>query len=106
MAIGAKGPLVECSIEIRSGLTVDHDLKKVNLCEQPTWVENEIGSSRTGPEGANLFIYHLPKWFSDNDLYELFVSFGQLISAKVFTDKHTQESKCFGFVSFATKFAP
>jgi len=53
-----------------------------------------------GPSGANLFIYHLPRDLTDADLATLFASFGNVISAKVFVDKKTAESKGFGFVSY------
>lgn len=58
-----------------------------------------------GPEGANLFIYHLPASVDDDDLCQLFSPFGEIVSAKVIVNKRTDESKGFGFVSYSSEAA-
>lgn len=72
--------------------------------DPPSAVANLLGGGRSieGPKGANLFVYHLPHDLTDADLATAFAPFGNVISAKVFIDKRSGESKGFGFVSYDT----
>ncbi|KAF8087412.1 hypothetical protein N665_0587s0018 [Sinapis alba] len=58
-----------------------------------------------GPEGANLFIYNIPRGYGDQELAAAFQLFGVVLSAKVFVDKATGVSKCLGFVSYDSQAA-
>lgn len=53
-----------------------------------------------GPDGANLFIFHIPNHFTNLDMYNLFCHYGNLLSVRIMVDKETGRSRGFGFVSY------
>jgi len=53
-----------------------------------------------GPPGCNVFIFHLPNDWSDQELNEHFSQFGNLVSTRVMIDKQTGRNKGYGFVSY------
>lgn len=68
------------------GMRIDNPVE-----EGRRWAKQPIG-----PSGANLFVYYLPGSLSDTDLATAFAPFGEVLSAKVYYDRDTGESKGFG----------
>ena len=59
-----------------------------------------VSSKQFGPPGCNLFVFHLPNEWTENDLVNNFAPFGNVVSARIMTEKETGRSRGFGFVSF------
>ncbi|GKY96869.1 hypothetical protein MPSEU_000646000 [Mayamaea pseudoterrestris] len=57
-------------------------------------------ASNKGPDGANLFIFHIPNHFTNLDMYQLFCAYGNLLSVRIMVEKETGRSRGFGFVSY------
>lgn len=57
-------------------------------------------SSNKGPDGANLFIFHIPNHFTNLDMYHLFSPYGNLLSVRIMVEKDSGRSRGFGFVSY------
>ena len=51
---------------------------------------------------TNLFVGNLPYSMTSDQLGELFAQAGQVVSAKVISDKYSGRSRGFGFVEMAT----
>ena len=61
---------------------------------------NKDKNQSHGPEGANLFIFHIPNAMTNQDLYDLFKPYGTVLSARIMTEKDTGRGRGFGFISF------
>ena len=64
---------------------------------------HQVNGGNSGRSGEHcVFIYHLPPTASEDQLYALFASYGQVSSAKVVKDNTTGQSKGFGFVNYTS----
>lgn len=54
-----------------------------------------------GPPGANIFVFHVPNDWTQQDLITNFSHFGPILSARIATDKTTGRNKGYAFVSYA-----
>src|SRR5690606_20410211 len=53
----------------------------------------------------NIYVGNLPYRMTEDELRDLFTSFGEVVSAKIIKDKMTDRSKGFGFVEMTDKAA-
>ena len=53
-----------------------------------------------GPEGANLFVFHIPNDFSNQEMYDMFSQYGNVLSARIMVEAETGRSRGFGFISY------
>lgn len=60
-----------------------------------------LGAQTHGPRGANVFVFHVPNEWTEQDMHNQFSTFGQIVSARITTDRTTGRNKGFGFVSFS-----
>ncbi|KJP88705.1 hypothetical protein AK88_01586 [Plasmodium fragile] len=60
---------------------------------------NNDKTKLNGPNGSNLFIFHIPSEWTDMDLFQHFCCFGNIISSKIQRD-NTGRNSGFGFVSY------
>lgn len=51
---------------------------------------------------TNIFINYIPSEFTEDDLYRLCSEYGTIICSKIMINLETGQSKCFGFVRYAT----
>lgn len=56
--------------------------------------------SGQGPPGCNLFVFHIPNDMTNQDLFNYFATYGNVISARIMVEKESGRSRGFGFVSY------
>jgi len=56
--------------------------------------------NRSGPDGANLFVFYIPNDMTNNEMFGIFGRFGTVLSARIMTEEGTGRGKGFGFISY------
>ena len=51
----------------------------------------------------NIYVSNLQSFFNDEDLYDLFATFGSISTSKVIMDRYTGSSRGFGFVEMSSE---
>ena len=74
-------------------------IARVVPSDHPTSGPRSVTTKQT-LSGTNLFIFHLPNEWGEEDLSRNFAAFGNIISARIMTDRETGRSRGFGFVSY------
>ncbi|GIX65660.1 RNA-binding protein, putative [Babesia caballi] len=80
---------------VRTGQTQWNSPQEV---ERPT-PKQVVGNLGFGPPGSNLFVFHLPSEWEDEDFYNHFQRFGVVVSARVQRDPDGR-NRGFGFISY------
>ncbi|KAL7539726.1 hypothetical protein ACHAXR_009535 [Thalassiosira sp. AJA248-18] len=57
-------------------------------------------SKRSGPDGANLFVFHIPNDMSNAEMFSLFKPYGNVLSVRIMTEDDTGRGRGYGFVSY------
>eukprot|EP00357_Protocruzia_adherens_P011724 CAMPEP_0115004978 /NCGR_PEP_ID=MMETSP0216-20121206/19578_1 /TAXON_ID=223996 /ORGANISM="Protocruzia adherens, Strain Boccale" /LENGTH=459 /DNA_ID=CAMNT_0002371177 /DNA_START=183 /DNA_END=1562 /DNA_ORIENTATION=+ len=55
---------------------------------------------KQGPPGCNLFIFHIPNEWNEQDLIQHFSPLGRIISARIMTEPESGRSRGYGFISY------
>eukprot|EP00923_Selenidium_pygospionis_P048491 GHVN01083426.1.p1 GENE.GHVN01083426.1~~GHVN01083426.1.p1 ORF type:complete len:617 (-),score=83.45 GHVN01083426.1:1821-3671(-) len=79
---------------------LDLGVAHVSMNENVNVAPNAVGAQTHGPPGANVFIFHIPNQWTENDLISHFSAYGTIVSARIATDRGTGRNRGFGFVSF------
>eukprot|EP00388_Colpodella_angusta_P043145 GDKK01058586.1.p1 GENE.GDKK01058586.1~~GDKK01058586.1.p1 ORF type:complete len:422 (+),score=129.91 GDKK01058586.1:70-1335(+) len=85
----------DCPVIEDKNMTANNNVMNSNNTNN----NNNNNRSVFGPVGANLFIFHIPNEWTDQDLYTQFVQYGEILSARIQKDP-SGRNKGFGFVSY------